>query len=107
MSTAVVTGGSAGIGRAIARRLLDAGYEVVSLDVQPSGLAHTKLKHVHVDLADAEATQCLDRQHRSSQRLLAAEAIMPGYGEGALWKQVIEVLVEGFDRVQIRLGQCV
>jgi 3-oxoacyl-[acyl-carrier protein] reductase len=57
MSTAVVTGGSAGIGRAIAKRLLDAGHEVVSLDVQPSGLAHAKLKHVHVDLADAEATK--------------------------------------------------
>ena len=57
MSTAVVTGGSAGIGRAIAKRLLDAGQEVVSLDVQPSGLAHAKLKHVHVDLTDAEATR--------------------------------------------------
>ncbi len=57
MSTAVVTGGSAGIGRAIAKRLLDAGYEVVSLDVQPSGLAHAKLKHVHVDLSDAKATR--------------------------------------------------
>ena len=57
MSTAVVTGGSAGIGRAIAQRLLDAGYEVVSLDVQPSGLAHARLKHVHVDLSDANATQ--------------------------------------------------
>ena len=57
MSTAVVTGGSAGIGRAIAKRLLDAGYEVVSLDVQPSGLAHAKLKHVHVDLADQKATR--------------------------------------------------
>ena len=57
MSTAVVTGGSAGIGRAIAKRLLDAGYEVVSLDVQPSGLAHAKLRHVHVDLSDANATR--------------------------------------------------
>jgi 3-oxoacyl-[acyl-carrier protein] reductase len=56
VSTAVITGGSAGIGRSIAKRLLDAGHEVVSLDVQPSGLAHAKLKHVHVDLADAEAT---------------------------------------------------
>ena len=57
MSAAVVTGGSAGIGRAIAQRLLDAGHEVISLDVQPSGLAHRKLKHVHVDLADLEATR--------------------------------------------------
>jgi NAD(P)-dependent dehydrogenase (short-subunit alcohol dehydrogenase family) len=57
MSTAVVTGGSVGIGRAIAQRLLDAGNEVISLDVQPSGLAHAKLKHVHVDLADVEATK--------------------------------------------------
>ena len=57
MSAAIVTGGSAGIGRAIAQRLLDAGHEVISLDVQPSGLAHSKLKHVHVDLADLEATR--------------------------------------------------
>jgi NAD(P)-dependent dehydrogenase (short-subunit alcohol dehydrogenase family) len=54
---AIVTGGSAGIGRAIARKLLDQGREVISLDVQPSGLAHPKLRHVHVDLTDAEATR--------------------------------------------------
>ncbi len=55
--TAIVTGGSAGIGRAIAQRLLDSGQDVVSLDVQPSGLAHPKLRHVHVDLMDTEATR--------------------------------------------------
>ena len=55
--TAIVTGGSAGIGRAIAQRLLDNGQDVVSLDVQPSGLAHPKLRHVHVDLMDTEATR--------------------------------------------------
>ena len=55
--TAIVTGGSAGIGRAIAQRLLDQGREVVSLDLQPSGLAHRKLRHVHVDLTDIHATR--------------------------------------------------
>jgi NAD(P)-dependent dehydrogenase (short-subunit alcohol dehydrogenase family) len=54
---AIVTGGSAGIGRAIAKRMLDQGRQVISLDVQPSGLAHPKLRHVHVDLTDTEATR--------------------------------------------------
>jgi NAD(P)-dependent dehydrogenase (short-subunit alcohol dehydrogenase family) len=54
---ALITGGSAGIGRAIAKQLLDQGRQVISLDVQPSGLAHPKLRHVHVDLTDTEATR--------------------------------------------------
>ena len=54
MSAAVVTGGSAGIGRAVAERLLAAGYEVISLDVQPSPL---KVQHVQVDLTDEIATR--------------------------------------------------
>jgi 3-oxoacyl-[acyl-carrier protein] reductase len=55
--TTIITGGSAGIGRAIAQQLLDQGREVVSIDVQPSGLAHPKLRHVRVDLSDTEATR--------------------------------------------------
>ncbi len=54
MSAAIVTGGSAGIGRAVAERLLAAGHEVLSLDVQPSSL---KVRHVHVDLTDESATR--------------------------------------------------
>jgi 3-oxoacyl-[acyl-carrier protein] reductase len=53
VKTAIVTGGSAGIGRAIALRLLAEGYEVVSLDRAPTDL---KLRHVQVDLTDAKAT---------------------------------------------------
>jgi NAD(P)-dependent dehydrogenase (short-subunit alcohol dehydrogenase family) len=52
--TAVVTGGSAGIGRAVVQRLLDAGEEVISLDIQPGD---SKASHVKVDLTDAEATR--------------------------------------------------
>ena len=52
--TAIVTGGSAGIGRAIVQRLLERGEEVISLDLQATGL---KVKQVKVDLTDADATR--------------------------------------------------
>jgi NAD(P)-dependent dehydrogenase (short-subunit alcohol dehydrogenase family) len=55
--TALLTGGSAGIGAAILRRLLAAGYAVVSLDRDPPGELHPRLHSVTVDLADAEATR--------------------------------------------------
>ena len=42
---ALVTGGSAGIGLAICRALLDADYEVVSLDRQPAATASSALAH--------------------------------------------------------------
>jgi len=54
VSTALVTGGSAGIGREIVKGLLAKGYEVVSLDVQPTDLA---VNHIEVDLTDLDAVK--------------------------------------------------
>jgi NAD(P)-dependent dehydrogenase (short-subunit alcohol dehydrogenase family) len=54
VSAALVTGAAAGIGRAVAERLLAAGYEVISLDLKPSPL---EVKHIEVDLADEAATR--------------------------------------------------
>jgi NAD(P)-dependent dehydrogenase (short-subunit alcohol dehydrogenase family) len=56
VSTAIVTGGSAGIGLAVVRQLLEKNHEVISLDVQPTELKHIKLTHVKVDLTDTAAT---------------------------------------------------
>ncbi|MES1161698.1 MAG: SDR family NAD(P)-dependent oxidoreductase, partial [Rhizobacter sp.] len=53
---AAVTGGSAGIGKAICESLLADGYEVISLARRKSGIAHPKMHDVEVDLMDRAAT---------------------------------------------------
>ena len=53
MSAAIVTGGSAGIGRAVVQKFLDLKVEVISLDLQPGD---PKVRSVEVDLTDAAAT---------------------------------------------------
>jgi NAD(P)-dependent dehydrogenase (short-subunit alcohol dehydrogenase family) len=52
---AIVTGGASGIGAAIVRALLDAGYEVVVLDRQEPKITHAKLHAVTIDLFDNAA----------------------------------------------------
>jgi NAD(P)-dependent dehydrogenase (short-subunit alcohol dehydrogenase family) len=54
---AVVTGGSAGIGRAICETLLGEGFRVVSLDRAPAPFAHAALSAIEVDLGDRAATR--------------------------------------------------
>src|SRR5690606_17503464 len=51
---AVVTGGSAGIGKAICLDLLAQGYEVVSLARRRCELDHGKLHSIEVDLTDRQ-----------------------------------------------------
>jgi len=54
---AIVTGGSAGIGAAICRRMIGAGYEVVSLARRKPDWADPGLHAVEVDLTDGRATE--------------------------------------------------
>lgn len=53
---AAVTGGSAGIGKAICESLLARDYEVVSLALRRSAVQHPRLHDVEVDLTDRRAT---------------------------------------------------
>ena len=53
---AVVTGGSAGIGRAICENLLASGHEVVSLARRAADISHPNMHSIEVDLMDRGAT---------------------------------------------------
>jgi NAD(P)-dependent dehydrogenase (short-subunit alcohol dehydrogenase family) len=62
LPVAVVTGGSAGIGLAIVRHLLDAGYEVINLSRRGSPDTHANLHDYKVDLSDRAATGATARR---------------------------------------------
>lgn len=53
---ALVTGGSAGIGKAICEQLLAQDYEVLSLARRRGDITHPRLHSVEVDLTDRRAT---------------------------------------------------
>ncbi|MGR4868050.1 SDR family NAD(P)-dependent oxidoreductase [Variovorax sp. LARHSF232] len=53
---AIVTGGSAGIGKVICEDLLAKGYEVISLARRGSEIDHPRMHDVEVDLMDRAAT---------------------------------------------------
>lgn len=55
--TAVITGGTRGIGAAIAHRMLDRGYRVVSLSLEEPDFAHENFAARTVDLLDKEAVR--------------------------------------------------
>lgn len=54
---AIVTGGSAGIGRSVVEHLLAAGHEVVSMARRAPDIEHPRLHTVGVDLTDVQATR--------------------------------------------------
>jgi 3-oxoacyl-[acyl-carrier protein] reductase len=77
----IVTGGSAGIGAAICRHMVDAGYDVVSLARRRLDWSHPALHAVEVDLTDGSATdqavQSIARDYPVSHVVHNAGVIRP------------------------------
>ena len=56
-AAAIITGGAQGIGAAITASMLDAGYDVICLDMRKPNLRHERLHYRDVDLRDVAATR--------------------------------------------------
>jgi NAD(P)-dependent dehydrogenase (short-subunit alcohol dehydrogenase family) len=67
---AFVTGTSSGIGAAVARRLLDAGWTVIGFSRRNPSDTHERYRHVALDLGDLQAL-----------KTVAGPAIAPVIGE--------------------------
>jgi NAD(P)-dependent dehydrogenase (short-subunit alcohol dehydrogenase family) len=102
---AVVTGGSAGLGRAIVRELADAGYDIGVLARGPDGLAGTakdvadrgrRCVVVPTDVADARAVE--DAADRVERELGPVDVWVNNAMAGVL-AEFLDVTPEEFDRV--------
>lgn len=102
--TAVVTGGSAGIGLEIVRQMLDAGYEVISMARRDPELTHPKLKSVQVDLLDAQAT--IDASNEIAKQHSVTHVI---HNAGVIWPNLLPNVTqeELHGLTQIHLGAAI
>ena len=57
---ALITGASGGIGSAIARRFLDAGYNVTGIDREAAAIEHPRYAHYRLDIRDEAALPALE-----------------------------------------------
>lgn len=109
----VVTGSSAGIGRAVASWLLDAGWQVTGLDRAAPSLSHAGFEHVEVDLADGDAIAAAMPRLIDAQALVHAAGVLrvgalgdldPANGE-LMWRLHVDAATRLADAMLPRMAE--
>lgn len=83
--TALITGGSKGIGADLGQRLVEQGYTVVSLSRGAPEWSDAKLVHVEVDLLDADAVA-----QAGAEIAAAHEVSHLVHNAGMIWPNLVE-----------------
>ena len=101
---AIVTGGNTGIGAAIAQRLIERGHDVFCLSRRAPDWSHDKLRHVAVDLVDADATRTA-----AAQVVAAGEVGIVVHNAGAIRASLVDSVTmrDLHDLTQLHLGTAI
>lgn len=89
---ALVTGSGAGIGRAVAARLIQSGWQVIGLDRHSATWRHPRYQHLQVDLSEDDAERALGDQDSNADALIHCAGFMHAAPAGALDTRVSEQL---------------
>ena len=83
--TALITGGSKGIGADLAKRLLERDYTVISMARHAPDWQHERLEHVEIDLLDTQAVE--SQATEIAQKYEVTHLI---HNAGLIWPKLVE-----------------
>jgi len=110
---ALVTGSSSGIGEAVARRLLQEGWQVLGFDIAAPVIGHARFEATTVDLGDAAALDAALARAGSFQAVVQAAGILrpaslgqldAAHGE-AMWRLHVQAATQIANLLLPRMAQ--